>query len=68
MKDLIDAKVSIITNSVSLKRDFQLLKVLEMQERIGLLDQATTSICLFDIFRGVFTDSKNRVTSSSVNS
>ena len=35
---------------------------------MGLLDQATLSLCLFDIYRGVFAHTKNQVQSSSVKS
>ena len=60
--------MSKIASSVALKRDFDLLKVLQVQDNMGLLDQGMISLCLFDIYRGVFAHPSKRVQSSVVSS
>ena len=57
-----------IASSVALKRDFDLLKVLQVQNNMGILDQSMISLCLFDIYRGCFAHKDKRVQSSMATS
>lgn len=65
---LIEAKTFKIASSVALRRDFDLLKVLQMQHSLRILDTEMISLSLFDIYRGVFTSEQHRVKSSGVTS
>ena len=51
---------------MTLRRDLDLLRVIELQRELGTLDRGMVALCLFDVYRGVFAHPEMRVKSSGV--
>ena len=64
----VEHEVREASKTLSLRRDIDLLKVLRLMDEIGILDSEMTSVCLFDIYRGIFAPEKLQVESSRATS
>lgn len=64
----VEHEIGELSKSISLRRDIDLLKVLKLMDEIGILDNEMTSVCLFDIYRGIFAPKQFQVESSQATS